>query len=262
MFSAFLQNGDGSWGLCEKMTEVIDHVGDILVSESKEEQDINLELLGTREGKEVKICYHKVIMTDVKLWDNEGDAYEELMTTGEALVEFTHYFHPIFVSKEIGNVQTYEGWNVKENAKWEGVVGISKGEHTLLRRDEALWDLANEATARQFRKKERDLAKQMPNKSEFDNLVGKCAKALGVSWPDAFKVEQLWTWLAAHDAAFGKRATNKLALQCAKRWCNNRAKSKKWMNRWSPTETAERTDLRLAAVCRLGARNSRHDKKA
>jgi hypothetical protein len=86
---------------------------------------------------------------------------------------------------------------------------------------------------------------------------------LGLGYPKSFRVEQLLVWVLAHDGLKGRRETNKLqrVRNAAKRWCNDRKKSKKWLARWSDEEVAKDTDKRLAAVLRLGDKNSRSKKR-
>jgi hypothetical protein len=94
------------------------------------------------------------------------------------------------------------------------------------------------------------------NRWDFESLADKLSSAVGCGRPKSFRVEQLWIFLVAHDAAFGKRATNKLVSIVARKWCRDREKSRKWLGRWAGTEATRRTDERLAAVCRKAAKTA------
>lgn len=262
MHSAFLQQPDGQWKLTSSPDAVLSHDGDLLINENVDEKDANLELLGFREGKEAVLWGDAVLLTETRLWHNENEALAELQTTGEALVRHVSNFEAVTLRD--GTVQTFGSqWMTEERlaegrAKWNGVVAVKEGQFFRLRKDEVLWAAAEVAKVRKARREARAESKKLPNRWAFESVADNCAKALGCNPTTSFRIEQLWTWLAAHDAALGKRATNKLALECAKRWCNDRAKSKKWLNRWASADVVKRTDERLAAVCRLGDRNSRH----
>jgi hypothetical protein len=260
MFSAFLQDADGSWSVCRDTTAAINHVGPMMVNESKKEQEMNLEVLGVQEGKEASIAGNTIYLTDLKLFWGLDQAKSELFSTGEALVKNLNYFQAFRVPK-IGNVRiyTYE-WSKKEEAKWEGVVGFYENNFTRLQVNRPLWEKAAAVRDSCRRKDARKAENKKPDKAAMEWLADECSKALGSGCVKSFRIDQLWTWLAAHDAVFGKRATNKLALSCARKWCNDRAKSKRWLNRWAADAIVERTDVRLAAVCRLGEQNSRHKK--
>lgn len=269
MHSAFLQHADGCWTLSDSYDAVVDHTGAMLINEDQEDQTLNLEVLAAQEGKEASLKGRKVVFTASKLHGREEDALGEVRAVGEALVSYVYGFQneqlPNTAKRpcRYGIREDRSYWSEeereKERVKWLGVVSESTEDGFVrLFEDVDLYERLLEARRRRHRREARNVQRRLPRRDDFQVLANTLSNAIGAGYIKSFRIEQLWTWLAAHDAAHGRRATNREALSVARQWCNDRKKSKKWLNRWASEEVVELTDKRLAAVLRLGDRNSRH----
>jgi len=258
--SAFLLT-DGRWWYSTNIDEVLNHDGEMFVNEDDDERDMNVQLIGAQEGKEALFRHNAITLTDSTLHLNMVAAFNELEASGSALVSYLSSFVSAELPKGQGMVFTFQTWNNEVSeamVKWRGIIAVRDGDFWRLTRDEELWSAADAMRVRRVRKAKIDRLKTRPCAAALGGLAMKLSLNMDTGYPKSFRMEQTVVWLAAHDAAFGKRATNKLALECAQRWCNDRSKSKKWLHRWASEESVDRLDVRFAAICRLGDRNSRH----
>ena len=250
MHSAFLQTADG-WKYTCNPAIVLDHDGDLLVNVDEEEKEANLAELAAREGGETAILRgDQVVVVSSPLHKDADAAMAEARAFGSALFMFLSSWHSVDDSVLVYTHPSYDPDHVEKTKRFHGFVVVPEGPFWRLRYDPELWAVAETKRVKKARK-ECLAAQQKPvNRWDFENLADKCSFAVGVGATKSFRVELLWIFLAAHDAAFGKRATNKLALLVARKWCRDREKSRKWLGRWAGAETVRRTDERLAAVCR------------
>lgn len=267
MHSAFLLTEDG-WKFSTDFAQTLNHTGDLLVNENTEDRDDNLALLGAREGQIASLRGNTVVFSPTTIHNNAEDALADIETFGEGRCWYASYFESVTLPKKGGEYAIFgmrEFWTdtrISElHDKFDGVVAISEGSFRRLVRDEQLWAQCVAERDLQKRKAHKRELKRPPSAHEFANTTYALAIGCGCNAPKSLRVDQLWVWLAAHDTACGRRATNKIARDVAKQWCNDREKSKKWLGRWASEEVTERTDKRLAAVLRLGNKNSRHKKR-
>lgn len=263
MHSAFLLTESG-WKFTNKPSVALDHCGDLLLNDDEFEQRANLELVGAREGKRAELWGETVVLTDSKLHNDPEAAFAELVAEGEVLCRSTSRFESVELPKLSRKLASYapvpwedEKQQQESVARWRGFVVEAEGRFFRLFRDEALWEAVETQKKRVARKRLLSSLGRLPNRFDFFEAAEACSNSLGTNYPKSFRLEQLLVWLAAHDNLRGRRATNKLVRTVALKWCNDRKKSKKWLARWSDESVAEETDKRLAAVLRLGDKNSR-----
>ena len=268
MFSAFLEREDGSWSRTTDTQAVLDHPGDLLVNEHEDEESVNLQLLAERVGKAYGHCGQPtptirpfrlpdtITFTDHPLFWGLEDAFDHAQQFGICLARNTGCFRTETVGGQtVGVTKASEWWTDEAKAKhkqYDGWVLEPCGPYWKLSHNPGLAEQALTARTKAARRQELSQARQPVRKWDVECLADACSKALGTGTTKSFRIEQVWTWLAAHDAAFGRRATNTLALSVARKWCKDREASKKWLGRWSSDETVQRTDERFAAVCRQG----------
>lgn len=256
MHSAFLQTADG-WTFTDNPRAVLEHDGDLLVNADSEEKEANLAELAIREGGDAAILWGgKVVVTASPLHKNADAALAEAKRFGSALFMSLCYWHSVDGSVCIYQHPTWESDHEEKTKTFDGFVVVPEGPFWRLRHDPELWASVNEKKTQKARKEWLAEQRKPVNRFDFERLADKCSFAVGVGATKSFRVELLWIFLAAHDAAFGKRATNKLALLVARKWCRDREKSRKWLGRWAGTEAVRRTDERLAAACRKSTKTA------
>jgi hypothetical protein len=256
MHSAFLQTADG-WTFTDNPRLVLEHDGDLLVNADSEEKEAHLAELALREGGESAILWSgKVVVTASPLHRYAEDALAEATKFGTALFMSNSYWSTVDSQEYIYSHPTWDKDHEEKTKRFHGFVVVPEGPFWRLRHDPELWASVNEKKTQKARKEWLAEQRKPINRWDFENLADKCSYAVGAGGTKSFRIEQLWIFLAAHDAAFGKRATNKLALLAARKWCRNREKSRKWLRRWTGDETVRRTDERLAAVCRKSTKTA------
>lgn len=266
MHSAFLRTDEG-WKSVVNFQEVLDHDGEIRVNENEADRDVNLALIGAEAGKHA-FAYNigNVLLTRSPIRNDTYEAIADIDTFGEGCVWCVYDF------ANVDGVYIAEGQNStvesvrKRFEKCRGVVAVKErltngSELYVFTRNEQLWSKCMEKYKTKKRKEELKETLNRPCKYEFDKLIYKIADKCNCRSPSALTLDQLWIWVVAHDAAFGKRETNKLVRNIALKWCNDREKSRKWMSRWSGKDITARLDRRLADSLRLGDKNSRHKPK-
>lgn len=271
MHSAFLRTDEG-WKLVADFQEVLDHDGEIRVNESEEDRDANLALIGSEAGKYASVGGYVgfVLLTRTPLRRDIEQAVDDIATFGEGCVSYMFSMYDFantdgthYVAE--GQNSTYEPTK-KRFEKCRGVVMIKEktecgADLYVFTRNEQLWKECMEKLRVKRNKEFKQNLSRLPSKSEFDSVIYEVAEKCNCRAPGALTLDQLWIWVAAHDATFGKRATNKLMRTVALKWCNDRGKSRRWMLRWSNKNIVDRIDKRLADVLRLGDKNSRHKPK-
>lgn len=256
MHSAFLQIGDG-WTFTDNPTLVLEHDGDVLVNADEEEKHAHLAELAAREGGEAAVLNgSRVVVVSSPLHKNADDAVAEAKRFGSALFMHLSYWYSVDDSV---CVYTHPSWDTNHEEKtraFDGFVVVPESPFWRLRYDPGLWAAVREKKRKAERRTWLAEQRKPIGRWDFENLADKCSFAVGAGGTKSFRVEQLWIFLAAHDAAFGKRATNKLALLVARKWCRNRERSLRWLGRWAGDETVRRTDERLAAACRKSTKTA------
>jgi len=255
LHSAFLQHADGNWTITDKLHTVLDHQGDAIVNEDADELKLNLAAIGQKEGKVATTINGSVVFTDDQLFDSYEQCVEYLRATGRACLR--HIYNLTSVQLPTGEVSVMEilDYYSEDDKKrlrelYRDVVFTNNKSYYTASVDPETHKAALEALAKKAKAAKEKQAKEPFRSWDAECLADSCSYALTDKPVKSFTIGQLWTWLVAHDVAFGKRATNKLALPTAKKWCLNREKNKKWLAKYVNTETAKRMDERLAAVCR------------
>jgi hypothetical protein len=273
--SAFLEQEDGSWTQVKSVEEVLDHPGDLVVNEHEDEEEVNLQLLAGRVGRKYACRDHEnVIFTDFPLLWLANDALKHSEKFGGPVL--CHHCHPFDFEdvgkgkdkRNVGSVNAnklyltadfpakrWSGWVLERERRFPVPDRWTPGQLLSLYKLSHNPELAaqvDEARRKTKRRQQLAASRQPVRKHDFENLAYQCSNALGTGVTKSFRVEQCWTWLAAHDAAFGRKATNALALTVARKWCRDREQSKKWLRRYAFEATVQRTDERFAAVCRQG----------
>lgn len=255
---------EDGWLLTSDAAAVLDHTGDLLLNEDEDERDENLALLGAREGKEAALHGRTVFLTDLPVHQTDSQALADLRENGEALCWHTSHFTTVKLPKGRGEWQTFSPWSDEDKKlaeKWRGVVAKREDFFVRLVHDEQLWEECEKQKEKERRKEHNARLRRCPRKDEFWSVAVACAAALGLPYPKGFRVGEFLVFVQCHDALRGRRATNKLLRVVAKQWCGDREGSKKWLVRWVGGDVVEATDKRLAAVLRLGDRNSWLDKR-
>lgn len=255
MHSAFLETATG-WRLTYEDNEVLNHNGNVLFSDDEDEQDAHLAGIGAREGRFANLVNREVVLTDTKLHWGDTDAHDEVFATGSALVEHTSFQHKRGVFEPYPSHEQTDDWKA-----WVGVVAKKEGSHTRLCHDRDEWERLEAQRMRQVRKTHKKSLTRRPSKDDFWDVACDLASESGCHTKE-MRLDGLCLWIFSHDTVLGKRVVNTHLRDLALRWCNDREKSRKWLGRWTSDTLVHKTDERLAAVCRLGDKNSRHKQAA
>lgn len=253
MHSAFLQRSDGGWSRTENADTVLNHEGELFVNEDSFEEAENLELLAGDQFAEV--WGNRVVLTDSVVHRKFDTALAAAQESGSALA--SHVFYDLAWATVEGQrvAVTVADWrgNDKNAVKLAGfVVTEEEGGNQRLTHNPALAESVTVQVAKNKRRAFLAEQKRGPSAAALRSLAQQCSDALGCGSVRGFRMEAAVAWLLAHDAAFGKRATNKLALNLARRWCLNRKGHKKWLGRWVSNQSCDLLDERFATVCKQG----------
>lgn len=270
MHSAYLLTEQG-WRITENVDEALAHVGELVLNETKEEAQDNLAMLGARENGFAVQHGNTIRITERPVFGSTNDeALAELNAHGFVLVSYYEGFREALIpgekkgeSKKVWTPYEAEGYNEestvayqKRYEKWKGCVGThnsGEGYYSVYRvtRDPVSFAAAQAVHAAADRAEKLRRANAPVCKWDLETTADKLSRALGCGTTRGFRLWHFWTWVAAHDQAFGKRATNKEIQKLAKQWCKNRKAHRAWMGKWCEANVVRRADERLAACCRL-----------
>lgn len=250
MFRAALETGDG-WTITRNLETVLEHEGRLIVADTEEDWPGVLETLEAETGKFVNEEYNTLKFTSRTLYRELGcsGSWEELETTGSVLVNGTHY-HCSGVKTKGQQVWVFEApsyWESDEGKKYDNIVWVKDEEGYLAKYDPDLW---KSAKRRQLVLRNRSRRKALPTTHALYQLNSTLAAELGTRG-DKLCLRDTWILIAAHDAAFGRRATNKHLLPLARAWNRNPEKAERQFTRWVELTHLEWMSKRLATVSRV-----------
>lgn len=254
MYSAFLLTEKG-WHREENLDAVLNHEGDLFINDTKDDQEVNLAFIGSREGKVATLIRNDVVLSDCRVYNKVIDAVAEARVNGEALYASDCLSTFCYVKLPRGR-GTWKITPSNVHQPHDGIVAKSENGFSRIIANTELWRECVAQYEKDKRKGELAALRTTPNKRELCCVVNRCAESVGLPYPRDFRVYEFIIWVTVHDAIKGRRATNKLLKVVAKQWCSNRKKSKKWMLNWADEVIVEKTDNRLASVLRIGNKNS------
>lgn len=264
MRSAYLLTEQG-WEITTDLDKLLNHLGEAVVNETQEDEQDNLQTIAARENSFAEQWGERILLTERPVLHSTDDkALTELNTHGVVFVRRPDCFRSVEIPgekrKTTRSVQisyAAEGYNEEStkayaarHEKWKGCVGVKENHYVRITRDLIVYAAAETAHAKAQRKDALRAERAPITAWHLENAADVLSRNLGCGTTKAFRLWHFWTWVAAHDQAFGIRATNKAIAKVAKRWCNNREKHRKWMGHWCGAEVVKRTDERLAKVLR------------
>lgn len=269
MHSAYLLTERG-WEITTNVDKILNHLGEAVLNETPEAVQDNLQMIAARENGFAEKWGDRILITERPVFSTTDDkALNELNTHGFVLVRYTDSFRTVEIPgekrKTTRRVQVpyraegYDEASTKAYAaryeKWKGCVAVNQNgagcdSYWRVTRDPAVFAIAEIAQKKADRKEKLRQERAPITAYELENAADSLSRQLGCGVTKAFRLWHFWTWVAAHDQAFGLRETNKKIAHVAKKWCSNRERNKGWMKRWCDEAVVTRTDERLAKVVR------------
>ena len=242
---AYLKQEDGSWQRTTNTNKILDHQGETIYCDTREDQEGILATISAHEGLYAVMAHGRIVLSDVPVY-NDFKKVGELVRGGERVrmgyLSSYEWFRPA------GGVMCHigDGYNIKAI---EGFVATSAGKNgwSDVWYDLELWTKLRRQQKSAKKKKE---LKASVNKDAMWGLVGKLCVSMGTRCPNSFVCAHMMLFISAHDEMMGRRATNKILVSFARRWARTSEVQVKKYRQWMH-DHVDALDTRLRCVVKF-----------
>lgn len=247
MHTAFLRTGDG-WRQTSSLDDVLDHNGDLLIAEDRDEVADCVAQIEAIEGMHVTIRGNNVkLSAEPTDWHVSDQTLKRIEIHGSALVEHLGWTKVRTKGVEV-EVHNSHWWDKADYSKYDNLVGVKEGDFWRITPDPELWRSAQLALKIVRNKAERERPLSSYEIYEFQRAVSK-----KFGWDDnLWRIRDTWMVILACDAAQGRRETNKMLKALATKWNKDPKSNESRFSQWVPADVLKRITERLAPVTRSG----------
>lgn len=210
-----------------------------------EEEFVERRIQEACDGRYVHVECHAAAVDDVPIVDNLKEALQHVRAGGEVRVLCNYWEIPFGTEAILKNelaglmVRTEQG----------GLDEASPGNNRYYAHyDLEAWTVEKRRTDRRAKKADRE---RRLFGYDLEHIAKELCKSLGGTGPHFFRVESFAGWVALHDSAKGRRATNKLIKDLAVRWRRRPGKYRNFFMQWMGREVVELLEDRLRAVVKF-----------
>lgn len=256
---AFLKKDEDTWTRTNKIDDIIDHTGDMLMCETEEEIPGLVDEITLREGRFARRNHWWVRLFDEPIY-SYASGMQRAKAGESVLVDVVAaYWESVKVKGRSFCVpivpRYYESYErvVADCEKNNGFIyELEDDEYEKLYRLSYNPELCAEGQRRIVAARRRADRNRAVSKHGMSQIANKLCENMGRGYARSFRIEHFLTYVLAHDGYCGRRETNKVVRTFAEKWNKDPEGWEKHFSRWAALPVMKKLSERMFSASTKG----------